>query len=147
MLFLAVRDQLTGLLMQQFWHELKRRKVIRVAIAYVIAGWVLLQAGDVLIGMLQLPQWWGRIIVGVLLAGLPVALILSWIFDFAPGGLEEPVTWVRRMGRLTGTLPARPGQAGDSENARRLLEEASSAYSRCKMPKHLEMVQDLLARM
>ncbi len=63
--------------------------MIRVAIAYVIASWVLLQAGDVLIGMLQLPQWWGRIIVGILLAGLPLALFLSWVFDFSPAGLER----------------------------------------------------------
>lgn len=92
-LFLAFLDWLMDLLIVRFWKELKRRKVIRVAIAYVIASWVLLQAGDVLIGMLQLPAWWGRIVVGILLASLPLVLFLSWVFDFSPAGLERTESW------------------------------------------------------
>ena len=42
-----------------------RRKVLPVAIAYAIGGWVLLQIGDVLIGLLELPGWWGRVIVAL----------------------------------------------------------------------------------
>jgi tetratricopeptide (TPR) repeat protein len=49
--------------------------------------------------------------------------------------------------RWYATLLLRRGQAGDSEHARRLLEEACSAYNHCKMPKHLDMTKDLLARM
>jgi len=45
------------------WSELKRRKVLRVAAAYAIGGWLLLQLTDVLRGLLELPNWIGRIVV------------------------------------------------------------------------------------
>jgi len=45
------------------WSELKRRRVIRVVVAYAIGGWLLLQLTDVLRGLLELPNWIGRIVV------------------------------------------------------------------------------------
>ena len=73
--------------MQSFFEELKRRKVLRVAIAYVVAGWVLLQVGDVLIGLLELPGWSGKLLVAVTVIGLPIAIVFSWLYDWTPTGM------------------------------------------------------------
>jgi len=71
------------------WTELRRRKVVRVAVAYVIGAWVLMQVGDTLLGLLELPGWLGKALVVVLAVGFPVALVLSWMFDITPRGLEK----------------------------------------------------------
>ena len=71
------------------WTELRRRKVVRVAVAYVIGAWVLMQVGDTLLGLLQLPGWIGKALVVALVLGFPLALVLSWMFDLTPGGLEK----------------------------------------------------------
>ena len=69
--------------------ELRRRKVVRVAVAYVIGAWVLMQVGDTLVGLLELPGWTGKALVVALALGFPLALVLSWVFDLTPRGLEK----------------------------------------------------------
>ncbi len=69
--------------------ELKRRNVIRVAIAYVVVSWLTLQAGDVLFGLLGVPDWGLRLLFGILALGFPVALVLSWIYELTPEGLRR----------------------------------------------------------
>ncbi len=71
------------------WTELRRRKVVRVAAAYVIGAWLLMQVGDTLVGLLELPGWTGKALVVALAIGFPLALILSWVFDITPEGLEK----------------------------------------------------------
>ena len=71
------------------WRELRRRKVVRVAVAYVIGAWLLMQVGDTLLGLLELPSWLGKVLVVALTVGFPVALVLSWMFDITPHGLEK----------------------------------------------------------
>ena len=61
--------------------------MLPVAVAYAIGGWVLLQVGDVLIGLLELPGSTGKILVALVILGLPVALILAWIYDWTPKGI------------------------------------------------------------
>ena len=84
--------------METIWGELRRRKVVRVAIAYAIGAWVLLQIGDTVFGLLELPGWVGKVLVGLLVIGLPIALILSWMYDWTPKGVvvtgdqEAPAT-------------------------------------------------------
>lgn len=73
--------------MKVSWAELRRRKVVRVAIAYIISAWVLLQVGDTLFGLLEFPGWAGRALVAALAVGLPAALILAWMFDITPSGV------------------------------------------------------------
>ena len=73
--------------MQRFFEEVMRRKVLPVALAYAIGGWVLLQVGDVLIGLLELPGWTGKILVALVAFGLPIAVILSWVYDWTPKGI------------------------------------------------------------
>lgn len=71
------------------WTELRRRKVVRVAVGYVIAAWLLMQVGETLVGLLELPGWIGKALVVALALGLPLALVLAWMFDITPHGLEK----------------------------------------------------------
>ena len=66
--------------------ELRRRKVIRVAIAYIIGAWVIAQVADLVADNFLAPVWVMQMIITLLVVGLPVALILSWLFDLTPGG-------------------------------------------------------------
>jgi TolB-like protein/Tfp pilus assembly protein PilF len=70
-----------------FFSELKRRKVYRVAIAYVVAAWVLAQVATQIGPFLEIPNWGIRLVLLLLALGFPVALILSWAFDITPQGI------------------------------------------------------------
>ncbi|HEY5775433.1 MAG TPA: AAA family ATPase [Xanthomonadales bacterium] len=69
------------------WAELRRRKVVRVTVGYMIGAWVLLQVGDTLFGLLEFPGWAGKVLVVLLLLGLPLAIFLAWAFDITPEGI------------------------------------------------------------
>lgn len=69
--------------------ELKRRNVVRVAILYAIASWAILEAAEVIFGMLQLPAWAGRLILALIVLGFPVVLAVSWIYEITPEGLRK----------------------------------------------------------
>jgi adenylate cyclase len=62
---------------KSFWKELQRRKVVRVAVAYVIVGWVLIQIADVTIEPLHLPVWAGTLVIWLVGLGFPVAVVLA----------------------------------------------------------------------
>ena len=69
--------------------ELKRRNVIRVALVYLAAAWLIIQVADTLFPVLQLPDWSMRLVVGLLALGFPVAVILAWAFDLTPDGVKR----------------------------------------------------------
>jgi TolB-like protein/Tfp pilus assembly protein PilF len=73
----------------QIFKELKRRNVFRVAVAYVIVGWLLLQVSDTLVPALHLPQWFQSGVALLLILGLPIALIFAWAFEMTPDGLKR----------------------------------------------------------
>jgi len=72
-----------------FFEELKRRNVVRMAALYVIASWLILQIADVLFDALELPSVWVRLVLAVLILGLPLALIFSWVFEMTPEGIKR----------------------------------------------------------
>ena len=72
-----------------FLDELKRRNVFRVAIAFIIVAWLLLQVVDILVPMLALPEWVGRLVFLLLLIGFPIALLLAWAFELTPEGIKR----------------------------------------------------------
>jgi len=72
-----------------FFSELKRRNVVRMAVLYVVASWVVLQIADVLFDPLGLPDWTFRLVLILLLLGLPFALIFAWVFEMTPEGLKR----------------------------------------------------------
>ena len=69
--------------------ELQRRNVFRVATFYVVAGWVLLQAGDLLFDALGVPPWAIKLLLGFLLLGFPLALVFAWAYELTPEGLKR----------------------------------------------------------
>jgi TolB-like protein len=74
---------------KSFFVELKRRKVYRVAIAYAVASWLLIQIATQVFPFFEIPNWAVRLVVIVLVLGFPIALILSWIFDLTPQGIRR----------------------------------------------------------
>ena len=75
--------------MKSFFAELKRRKVHRVAIAYAIAAWLLIQIATQVFPFFEIPNWAVRLVVLLLVLGFPIALTLSWIFDLTPQGIRR----------------------------------------------------------
>ena len=75
--------------LSQFWQELKRRRVIHVIIVYASAAFVIIELINNVTEPLNLPDWTPRFVIIVLLAGFPLAIIFSWIFDVTPEGIEK----------------------------------------------------------
>src|SRR5881392_2262633 len=74
--------------MSGFFEELKRRKVYRVAAAYIIAAGFIIQIGSAVFPAWELPNWTLRLVVVLLLMGFPIALILAWAYDVTPQGIR-----------------------------------------------------------
>ena len=74
--------------MSGFFEELKRRKVYRVAIAYIVAGWALAQGLSQVLPVFDIPTSGIRVLIVLLLIGFPVALVLAWVFDVTPQGIR-----------------------------------------------------------
>ena len=76
-----------------FFDELKRRHVYRVAVAYAVVGWLLIQVVATVAPQLNLPEWSPKLITLIILVTFPVALILAWAFELTPEGIRrtEPV--------------------------------------------------------
>ena len=72
-----------------FWKQLKERKVIRVGIAYVVVGWILMQIGEVTFEALTLPAWSLTLLIVLVLLGFPIALVLAWAFEVTPEGIRK----------------------------------------------------------
>ncbi len=71
------------------FEELKRRNVVRVGIAYLVMGWIILQILDVVVEPLQLPEWTATFVIVLLVIGLPIALFFSWAFELTPQGVKR----------------------------------------------------------
>jgi TolB-like protein/Tfp pilus assembly protein PilF len=74
--------------MSGFFKELQRRKVYRVAAAYIIAAGFIIQIGSAVFPAWELPNWAFRLVVVLLLIGFPIALILAWAYDVTPQGIR-----------------------------------------------------------
>jgi serine/threonine-protein kinase len=71
------------------WEELKRRNVVKVALAYVIVGWLLAQVAEFATETFGAPDWVLQIFVVFLVLGLPLAVILAWAYEMTPAGLRK----------------------------------------------------------
>src|SRR2546423_44658 len=85
---LAMRDASKFHFMSGFFEELQRRKVYRVAAAYIIAAGFIIQIASAVFPAWELPNWTFRFLVTLLLIGFPTALILAWAFDVTPQGIR-----------------------------------------------------------
>src|SRR5216117_3463213 len=84
----AMRDASKFPFMSGFFEELQRRKVYRVAAAYIIAAGFIIQIASAVFPAWELPNWTFRLLVTLLLIGFPIALILAWAFDVTPEGIR-----------------------------------------------------------
>jgi hypothetical protein len=74
---------------ENLFSELKRRNVVRVGIAYIVLGWVVLQVGDILFDMFGTPDWVGKTLAALLLLGFPFACLFAWAFEMTPEGVKK----------------------------------------------------------
>ena len=72
-----------------FFGELRRRNVVKVAVAYAIAGWLLIEIAATVFPIVQLPDWTVTFLTMLILFGFPVALILSWAYELTPDGMKR----------------------------------------------------------
>src|SRR5437879_3687497 len=85
----AVREPSNSLFVSGgFFEELQRRRVYRVAAAYIIAAGFIIQMGSAILPAWELPNWTFRLVVVLLLIGFPIALMLAWAFDVTPEGIQ-----------------------------------------------------------
>src|SRR4051794_14580812 len=75
--------------MASFLAELKRRNVYKVAVAYAVVAWLLIQAASILFPTFEAPAWVMKVVVAVVLLGFPTALILAWAFELTPEGIKR----------------------------------------------------------
>ena len=90
--------------MAGLFNELKRRNVFRVAIAYIVAAWLLLQVADVVLNNIEAPDWVFQAILLVVLLGFALALIFAWAYELTPEGImkEKDVDRSESITRGTG---------------------------------------------
>jgi TolB-like protein/Tfp pilus assembly protein PilF len=72
-----------------FFAELKRRNVYKVAIAYAVVGWLLIQVATQVFPFFEIPNWAVRLVVLAIVAGFPIALVIAWAFELTPEGLKR----------------------------------------------------------
>ena len=73
---------------RNFFAELRRRHVYRVAVAYGVVSWLLVQIATQVFPFFDIPNWAVRLVVVALLLGFPVAMVLAWAYELTPEGIE-----------------------------------------------------------
>jgi Tol biopolymer transport system component len=76
---------------QTFFAELKRRKVVRVALVYAAVAFAVLQAADLVIEAVQVPEWTLAFVLVMAVLGFPIALVLAWAFEITPEGVQRTI--------------------------------------------------------
>jgi TolB-like protein/tetratricopeptide (TPR) repeat protein len=85
-----------------FFGELKRRNVYKVAVAYAIVGWLLVQIATQVFPFLEIPNWVVRLVITLVAIGFPIALLIAWAFEITPQGIERT--------EVADTMPSAAGQ-------------------------------------
>src|SRR2546425_13154185 len=72
-----------------FFAELKRRNVYKVAVAYAVVAWLLMQIASQIFPFFEIPNWAVRLVVLLLIIGFPIALVIAWAFEATPEGIKR----------------------------------------------------------
>ena len=90
--------------MASVWGELRRRNVVKVAVAYAVVGWLLIEAADLLLENFGAPDWVVKTFTILVFLGFPLALIFAWAYELTPEGIkkENEVDRARSVTRQTG---------------------------------------------
>jgi len=102
-----------------FFEDLKRRKVIRVAIAYAVVAFVLMQVADAFFEPMNLPDWSATLVLWLLILGFPVAIVLAWALEVTPEGVKRTDGGTPQGGKAVSTPRPREtsGEAATAEAA------------------------------
>jgi len=84
--------------------ELRRRNVLRMAVLYAVAAWLIMQVAEVVVTLAALPDWSGQAVLALLAVGFPIALIFSWFYELTPEGisLEKDIESAESITHITG---------------------------------------------
>jgi adenylate cyclase len=74
---------------ERLWSELRRRRVIRVVVVYVIVGWVVIEVASTVLPPMGLPNWALKLVIVLVALGFPIAVAMAWLFDLGPRGVER----------------------------------------------------------
>ena len=74
---------------RNFFAELKRRNVYKVAVAYAVVAWLLIQIATATFPVLEIPNWTTKLVIVLVVLGFPIALILAWAFELTPEGIQR----------------------------------------------------------
>src|SRR6201984_2299308 len=74
---------------KNFFAELKRRNIYKVAVAYAVVAWLLMQIASQIFPFFEIPNWAVRLVVLLLIIGFPIALIIAWAFEATPEGIKR----------------------------------------------------------
>ncbi|MEE9253773.1 MAG: tetratricopeptide repeat protein [Pseudomonadales bacterium] len=74
--------------MASFWRELKRRNVVRVATAYAVVAWLVIEVASVVLPIFEAPDWILQVLTFLVILGFPLALVFAWAFELTPEGLK-----------------------------------------------------------
>jgi TolB-like protein/Tfp pilus assembly protein PilF len=85
----------------KFFTELKRRNVYKVAVAYAVVGWLLIQVATQVFPFLEIPNWAIRLVIFITALGFPIAVVIAWAFELTPEGIKrtEAADAVRQRSR------------------------------------------------
>src|ERR1051325_5027953 len=72
-----------------FFSELRRRNIYRVAAAYAVVSWLIIQIAASTFPVLEIPSWCVRLVIVLLILGFPVAMILAWAYELTPEGIKR----------------------------------------------------------
>ena len=106
----------------RFYRELKRRKVIRVAIVYTIVLWIIVEVASVMLPGLLLPEWSVRLVIALGIIGFPIALVLAWALELTPEGIKAD-TDVSEETEPQIVSPALPMQEDSRQDDDRLKDD------------------------
>ena len=126
--------------MASFWGELKRRKVVKVAVAYAVVGWLLVEIASTIFPIVQLPNWTTTFVTMLVLLGFPLALVLSWAFEVTPEGLKRDRDVLRSQPITPDTIK----KLKDNKTAATQLNTIMYK-SRCTSEADLDLVNSILA--
>src|SRR4249919_3118062 len=72
-----------------FFAELKRRNVYKIAVAYAVVAWLLMQVASQIFPFFEIPNWVVRLVILLLVIGFPIALIIAWAFEVTSEGIKR----------------------------------------------------------
>ena len=75
--------------LSSFFAELRRRNVYKVAVAYAVVGWLLVQVATQVFPFLEIPNWVVRLVIALVVIGFPIALVIAWAFEATPEGIKR----------------------------------------------------------